>query len=201
VSDRNRQQILSAIRRHAIAPHARPDNSGPWTEYAAPLEQFRQVLESVGGQLRYVANWAQLSDELQSLPAYRESVTRCCQLPVAGQWNVELDTIDDPHDLASLDLAVMRGEFAVAENGAVWVRDTGVRQRSAYFIAQHLVLIVPTGRVYSNLHQAYAQLTFHDNTFGCFISGPSKTADIEQSLVIGAHGARSLTVFVGSLPE
>ena len=71
-----------------------------------------------------------------------------------------------------------------------------IRQRTIYFIAQHLALVVPRSEVVSNMHQAYQRLRFDDNAFGCFVSGPSKTADIEQSLVIGAHGARSLTVFL-----
>ncbi|MCU0983250.1 MAG: LUD domain-containing protein, partial [Pirellulaceae bacterium] len=72
--------------------------------------------------------------------------------------------------------------------------------RVLFFIVQHLVLIVPADRVLHNLHEAYGQLRFDRPEFGLFISGPSKTADIEQSLVIGAHGARSLTVFLLESP-
>jgi L-lactate dehydrogenase complex protein LldG len=46
------------------------------------------------------------------------------------------------------------------------------------------------------MHQAYERLQGREYNFGVFIAGPSKTADIEQSLVLGAHGARTMTVFL-----
>jgi L-lactate dehydrogenase complex protein LldG len=71
-----------------------------------------------------------------------------------------------------------------------------MKHRAILFITQHLVLVVPRDQVIDNMHQAYERLSFADPGFGVFLSGPSKTADIEQSLVIGAHGPRSLTVFL-----
>lgn len=46
------------------------------------------------------------------------------------------------------------------------------------------------------MHQAYDCIGNQEYGFGTFISGPSKTADIEESLVIGTHGARGLMVFI-----
>ena len=57
-------------------------------------------------------------------------------------------------------------------------------------------LVVRAEDVIHNMHQAYERLEFREAGFGTFIAGPSKTADVEQSLVIGAHGPRSQTVFV-----
>jgi L-lactate dehydrogenase complex protein LldG len=98
--------------------------------------------------------------------------------------------------LEDVDMAIAPGEFAVAENGAVWVTDRQVRQRAIFFIPQHLALVVPREQLVHNMHEAYGRLAFGEAGFGAFISGPSKTADIEQSLVIGAHGPRSLTVML-----
>ncbi len=91
---------------------------------------------------------------------------------------------------------MVRGEFAVAENGAVWVSGNAMKHRALLFLAQHLALVVSEKEIVRDLHQAYSRLSFSENGYGVFISGPSKTADIEQSLVMGAHGPRSLTVFL-----
>ena len=124
-------------------------------------------------------------------------------IPEASAGKVDVAAIEDPHDLAAVDLAILPGELAVAENAAVWVNGARVRQRVAYFLSQHVVLVIPHERIVNNMHEAYAWLQqsaagsspFGATTWGTFMSGPSKTADIEQALVIGAHGARSLHVF------
>ena len=74
--------------------------------------------------------------------------------------------------------------------------DATVKHRVLYFIPQRLALVVPSRQLVNNMHEAYAQVTPEQHHFAAFISGPSKTADIEQSLVIGAHGARALTVYL-----
>ena len=162
------------------------------------------MLAGVGGRGLLVAGAAALRREVERLTAELGAARTISAVPAAAEGTIGWESIDEPHDLADVDLAIMSGELAVAENAAVWVSDDGVSQRSAYFLAQHVVLVVPARRLVHNMHEAYAWLAANSGDgklfgapgFGAFISGPSKTADIEQSLVIGAHGARSLHVLL-----
>lgn len=101
---------------------------------------------------------------------------------------------EDPHALDSLDLAIVEAQFGVAENGAMWLDEASLSHRVLPFIAEHLVIVLRRTHLFPTLHQAYAQLQGTSTGFGVFVAGPSKTADIEQSLVIGAQGAKSLRV-------
>ena len=90
-------------------------------------------------------------------------------------------------------LAVIDGKIGVAENGAVWI-EQDVKQRAIYFIAEKLVILLNKNKIVNNMHEAYKLIDTGEYGFGTFISGPSKTADIEQALVMGAHGARDVMV-------
>jgi len=192
----SKQAILDAIRRHAPPAASLPELARDWIRYDDPLRQFSAVLESVGGRCVVVRDHGEINRELATMPAYQEARQICSLVPGIAAGNVDLAAIAEPHELETVDFAVLPGQFAVAENGAVWVTDEAVPHRVIYFIAQHLALVVPSSQIVDNLHQAYERIAFADRGFGLFISGPSKTADIEQSLVIGAHGPRSLTVFL-----
>ncbi|HVX16150.1 MAG TPA: LUD domain-containing protein [Pirellulales bacterium] len=190
-----KRAILDAVRRHAPPVAPLGDVAGEWIRYSDPRQQFATILESVGGRCQVVRQVDEVGRELANLPAYQEAKAICSWVP-GVEGNVDLAAIADPHELATIDFAILPGQFAVAENGAVWVTDESLPHRVIYFISQHLALVVPARTVLNNLHEAYERLSFARPGFGAFISGPSKTADIEQSLVIGAHGARSLTVFL-----
>jgi L-lactate dehydrogenase complex protein LldG len=193
----SRDAILAAIRRQRApeAPLPAIDN-GPWITYSDPAEHFAGVLSSVGGKCIAASTTHEVLRELEQMPAFSTAATVYSLCDGIPNRNVDPHSIADPHELADVDFAVLPARFAVAENGAVWVNDDGVPDRVIYFLAQHVALVVPAGEIVHNMHQAYGRLRFDKAGFGCFISGPSKTADIEQSLVIGAHGARSLTVFL-----
>lgn len=103
---------------------------------------------------------------------------------------------DDGHLLADLDVFVCEAGLGVAENGAVWLPASHVGQRAALFLAAHVVVILDRSTIVAHLHAAYARLDLSAQSFAVFVAGPSKTADIEQSLVIGAQGPGDLTLIL-----
>lgn len=168
---------------------------GDWITYDDRVTQITETIKFVGGSCKLVDSVEQINQDLNSFPEYQQAKqvwSNVNDLP----GNIALNAVDYPHDLESVDFAIYQSDLAVAENGAVWVTDEYIRHRVVFFIAQHLVLIVHRSQIVDNLHQAYANLQLSRRGFNCWISGPSKTADIEQSLVIGAHGCRSMMMFI-----
>jgi L-lactate dehydrogenase complex protein LldG len=98
------------------------------------------------------------------------------------------------HDLDSLDVLVCESSLGVAENGAVWIATTDTMLRAALFLAARVVIVVREDRLVDDLHRAYERIDVRANCYGAFVAGPSKTADIEQALVVGAHGPKELTL-------
>ena len=137
---------------------------------------------------------------LRSKDGYASAQERVSLVEGIGDSTYEESTLSQPSQLANLDWAILPGEFGVAENGAIWVTGLAARHRAVYFLCEHLVLVLSASQILHNMHQAYQRIAGFGSDdrppFGAFVAGPSKTADIEQSLVIGAQGPRSLDVLL-----
>ena len=190
----SREAILSGLKKAQYDADELPDLTGFGGTYDDLVKQFETSLKAVGGSLIRVARAGDLADALAEIEVVQKAERVFSDVPDAAESNVDLSKIDDARELNHLDLAVTQGEFAVAENGAVWVDPQELTHRVVLFIAEHLVLVVSKSQLVHNMHQAYERLGTELPNYSLFISGPSKTADIEQSLVIGAQGPRSLHV-------
>ncbi len=117
-------------------------------------------------------------------------------IEIVGGKCIEKDSKEFEHWKADSESITIQGQFLVAENGAIWVELPEDMARSDIFLAEHLIIEVNKNDIVHNMHEAYERLGSRKFGYGTFISGPSKTADIEQSLVIGAQGPRSCTVIL-----
>jgi len=190
-----RDEILSALRGAVPAPVPLPELARlEAVRYPDLRERFARSVVEVGGRCLTVEGG--LEDALRSIPEYVAARKVVSLAPGVARANVDLASIPDPHDLHDVDFCVLPAELGVAENGACWILQHGGLRRAAAFLTQHLAVVVRADALVHNLHEAYARIAIPVPGFGMWLSGPSKTADIEQSLVIGAHGARSCTVLV-----
>jgi L-lactate dehydrogenase complex protein LldG len=189
----SRSAILSALRRNKPLQTPLPALTTGTETPAEELEHsFLAALEFAGGRFLLPSPGANIAQAIAA--AYPDERSICSAVPELVPGTIGLHQITDPHDLSGVDLFVCRGTFGVAENAAVWVDERQIGHRAAPFLAQHLAIVLDRNAIVPNMHAAYARLTVNESGFGVFIAGPSKTADIEQALVIGAHGPRSLTI-------
>lgn len=191
----SRNSILSALSKNKPAPVSLPHITLPDQQETDLVERFTKVAVSIGSRVFPVNNYEEVGIGLKKLfPDAKQVVSQVADSAVFREFAV--DKKADPHALAAVDLAVLQGQFGVAENSAIWTTEEQLGQRVLPFICQHLALIISGKDIVNSMHHAYASIAGSDYGYGVFIAGPSKTADIEQSLVLGAHGPRSLTIFI-----
>jgi len=162
-------------------------------QFGNTAEKFKTILEGIGGKLLTAANMEEVFAYVRG--HFTEGNRFITTIEGAAGMTV-LSGDEAALGLEDLEAAVIRGEFAVAENAAIWVTHASVKIRVLPFICQHLVVVLTPKDIVNNMHEAYERIGNAAYGFGVFIAGPSKTADIEQSLVLGAHGPRSMTVFL-----
>jgi len=190
----SRNKILAAIRSNQpeTVPLPRIEISGSFNGERKAL--FAQILTGIGGKVVEVADLEPVMEELQKERELGNNVIN--RVPEIGAVSTDITELTTARELETVQKAFLRGMVGVAENGAVWIDQSTMGNRLLPFICQHLVLVLDANELVSDMHEAYARIKTDREGFGVFIAGPSKTADIEQSLVIGAHGPRSLVVYL-----
>ena len=192
--NRSRNAILSRIKNNQpkISPLPVIENyPQPFTDVA---EKYKTVLESIGGVVQEIKNYEEaisiINEKFKDaarIITVNEAFTSIAELYQSGK---------DAHLLEDVDVAIINAHFGIAENGSVWITDDIIKERVLPFICQHLVVILNKENIVPTMHDAYDLIGDKEYGFATFIAGPSKTADIEQSLVLGAHGPKTMTVFL-----
>lgn len=186
----SRDEILAKIRQNTRQRFDYPKDTIQAITYADKVTKFCEVSRSVGGDA-VVAEGADINELIRTYFPEAHSIASTCPEVTCATLNP--DEVERAQDLDGIDLAVIRGEIGVAENGAVWIPQA-VKHRLLYFISEALLIVLDRNGLVNNMHEAYDAIKGSSYPFGTFISGPSKTADIEQALVMGAHGARKVLV-------
>jgi L-lactate dehydrogenase complex protein LldG len=202
----NKEDILKRYRANVREKYDMPDLSDiAAIEYPEPLVQFVKMTEAVGGQAIEVDAGRDVNVLIRELfPEAKEIASNLPEITIATR---NPDTVGRARDLNGTDVGIIRGEFGVAENACIWIPQQ-MKEKALMFISEHLVILLPKSQIVNNMHEAYRRIAassgsgsggFETYGYGTFISGPSKTADIAQVLVMGAQAARSATVLL--LPE
>ena len=195
----NKEDILKRYRANVREKFDMPDLSDiKAITYPDPLVQFIKMTESVGGHVIELKEEQDINAVVKELyPDAKEIASNLPEITIATR---NPDTVGSANDLNGTDVGVIRGQFGVAENACVWIPQQ-MKEKAVCFISENLVILLPKSQIVNNMHEAYKRIEF-DKTYdgyGTFISGPSKTADIAQVLVMGAQAARSATILL--LPE
>ena len=195
----NKDDILKKYRANVIEKYDMPDLSDiKAITYPNPLVQFVKMTEMVGGQVIEVDPGRDVNVLIRELfPEAKEIASNLPEITIATR---NPDTVGRARDLNGTDVGIIRGKFGVAENACIWIPQT-MKEKAVCFISENLIILLPKSQIVNNMHEAYKRIEFDKeyDGYGTFISGPSKTADIAQVLVMGAQAARSATILL--LPE
>ena len=195
----NKEDILKKYRANVREKYDMPDLSDiKGVTYPEPLVQFVKMSEKVGGQVIEVDPDRDINVLIRQLfPEAKEIASNLPEITIATR---NPDTVGRARDLNGTDVGIIRGQFGVAENACIWIPQT-MKEKAVMFISENLVILLPKSQIVNNMHEAYKRIQFDEtyDGYGTFISGPSKTADIAQVLVMGAQAARSATILL--LPE
>ncbi len=220
-----REAILGSIRSHlaASAPHdnhelpVNPEN--PVILSKTPLdislaELFKRNVESVIGHCLIVQDetgiaraLTQIISDLQktNLRAQRIAISDTPSIEkIMYETDLEIEELaiaPNAHDIFSFDVGITTAQGAIAETGTLVLDSANERHRLVSLVPPVHIAILDASRICETLSEALTLLR-RDKEISpavTFITGPSRTADIELTLAIGVHGPQELYVIINEL--
>ena len=215
-----RRAILSSIREHLAAserfdsqhpPSTVPAQRSPFKpaedDYgAAIIELFRHALEAVSGICLIVQTIDEAASAVQrivdELKPQRIAVSDALIVNnIIRELKVEAAFLNPPNrsDLFACDLGITAAQWAIAETGTLVLESERERNRLASLVPPVHIAIIQAGRIRRTMSEVLKLIS--DSEAGLsraitFITGPSRTSDIELTLAIGVHGPGKLYVIV-----
>lgn len=187
-----KEQLFDKLRQGVTRQFDMPTQPVDGIVYPDVVQQFIEMSKTVGSKVIE----AKTTDDLNHIIRNAYPEAKVFASSVKGiKADLNPDTVSTPADLNGTDVGIVQGEIGVAENGCIWVPQT-MKERVVCFISEELVILIQRQHIVNNMHEAYKRIEMPEKGYGVFISGPSKTADIEQALVMGAQAARGVTVVI-----
>jgi L-lactate dehydrogenase complex protein LldG len=168
------------------------------------LDLFAAELTKLSGQYRQIVP-AEAETALNNLVADLGIHTATVwQSPRLGELGVErilsamgvelVPPNADKFEIARCDLGVTEADYLLPESGTIVLRSSAQMPRTTSLVPRvHLAIARPEA-IRSDLHQVFAEIK--DDPYAVFITGPSRTSDIELITTLGVHGPRNLVVWV-----
>lgn len=189
-----RTEILRSIRAHlaASAPYdarepqmnTNPCKSVSPSSVTSVVDEFKRNLEAVDGHCIIVHSEAEVDAALKPI--------------IAGKKVATSDAPPLTKDLFSFDVGITTAQAAIAETGTLVLDSSVERNRLLSLVPPVHIALLDASKIYPTLGETLAMLQNGDEISPAitFITGPSRTADIELTLAIGVHGPQELYVII-----
>ncbi|MGQ7870887.1 LutC/YkgG family protein [Sunxiuqinia sp. sy24] len=186
---------------------ARPDFESPiYLDFEKQAtDSFKDNLELIGGQVLQVKNLEEALTELKKLvQAENLSNLICLEPHLQKVLDGQLPFEKSLHDLKNIGVGITSCEFLIAHLGSILVSSASVAGRRLHVFPETHIVVAHTGQLVNFLDDALEQLDakYPDRLPSMItnITGPSRTADIEKTLVMGMHGPKKLFVLLADEP-
>ena len=100
----------------------------------------------------------------------------------------------DKHEMAQCDLGITEADFLLPETGTLVLKSSNEKPRAVSLLPHMHLAIVRPEMMRADMHQVFAEAK--QSNYLVFITGPSRTADIELTVTLGVHGPKKLFVWI-----
>lgn len=188
----SREEILNRIKKLDLSKVEISCSIAKQEPKTALLSIITEKLLSIGAHVIVFEEMLDLEKYVHAKFAEKQVLVNA--IPHLPYYNVEECLHSPSIELSSVKRFIVKGDVGIAESGAIWVSEESMRVRLLPFICEQLYIVLNENDLVFDLDEGYERIGIPEDGYGVFIAGPSKTADIEQSLVIGAHGPIEFTV-------